>query len=57
MDCEFCHNTGIAECISIDSHVSCEKCKGKGYYLEEVMNDDYNLFCTDSFCVKIVLIR
>ena len=40
MGCEFCHNTGIAECISIDSHVSCEKCKGKGYYLEELMNDD-----------------
>ena len=35
VDCEFCHNTGIAECISDDSHSPCEKCEGKGYYLEE----------------------
>lgn len=35
VDCEFCHNTGIAECISADSHSPCEKCEGKGYYLEE----------------------
>ena len=40
MDCEFCHNTGIAECISADSHSPCEKCEGKGYYLEErVINE------------------
>lgn len=30
VDCEFCHNTGIAECITIDSHYTCLKCNGEG---------------------------
>ena len=42
MDCEFCHNTGIAECIYIDLHVSCEKCKGTRLK-KEILSEKYHI--------------
>lgn len=41
--CEFCHGTSIAECISIESHHTCQKCNGEKIIKVEKTQYEENL--------------